>query len=116
MDTTVTQLGAVIIAALRAANFMESTIGNYQKSINALTRFVAAHGGVYTPALGARFAALTTSPRTGRFSVQRRFDYTRLVRVIDSYLECGVVILSVRKRGGGGPQPASAEFLELNSS
>jgi len=40
MDTTVTQLGAVIIAALRAANYMESTIGNYQKSINALTRFV----------------------------------------------------------------------------
>ena len=116
MDTTVTQLGEVVIAALRAANYMESTIGNYQKSINALTRFVAARGGVYTPALGARFAALTTSPRTGRFSAQRRFDYTRLVSVIDSYLECGVVILAVRKRGGGGPQPASAEFLELNSS
>ena len=54
MDTTVTQLGEVVIAALRAANYMESTIGNYQKSINALTRFVAARGGVYTPALGAR--------------------------------------------------------------
>ena len=61
---------------------------------------------VYTPALGAGFASLTTSPRTGRFSAQRRFDYRRLVAVFDSYVTTGRVDLSVRRRGGGGPKPA----------
>ena len=32
---------------------------------------------------------MTISPRTGRFSAQRRFDYRRLVRVFDSYVGTG---------------------------
>ena len=81
MDTTVTGIAAVVVAELRTAGYMESTIGQYQKSIKALTGFAEARGGVYTPALGASFASMTISPRTGRFSAQRRFDYRRLVRV-----------------------------------
>ena len=56
---------------------------------------------------------MTTSPRTGRFSAQRRFDFGRLVAVFDSYMHSGRVDLSVRKRGGGGRQPASIEFATL---
>ena len=33
MDATVEQLGDVVIAELRAAGYMESTIGQYQKTI-----------------------------------------------------------------------------------
>ena len=51
---------------------------------------------------------MTTSPRTGRFSAQRRFDYRRLVAVFDSYVQTGRVDLSVRRRGGGGPRPTGA--------
>lgn len=116
MDTTVTHLGTVVIAALRAAGYMESTIGNYQKSIKALTEFVAERGGVYTPGLGAEFALKTTSPRTGRFSAQRRFSFGRLIDVIDSYVRTGQVDLSVRGQGGGGPQPTSEEFIALDIS
>lgn len=115
MDTTVTHLGTVVIAALRAASYKESTIGQYQKTIRLLGDYVAARGGRYTPALGAEFAARTTSPRTGKFSAQRRFDYTRLVSVLDSYLRTGHLALAPRKRGGGGRQPVSDEFIALNA-
>ena len=73
MDTTIAGIGAVVVAQLRSAGYMESTVGQYEKSIRALTVYARRCGmGVYTPALGARFASLTISPRTGRFSVQRR--------------------------------------------
>ena len=66
MDMTVTGIGAVVGVELRAAGYMESTIGQYEKSIRALTRLAEKGGGRYTPALGATFASMTTSPRTGR--------------------------------------------------
>lgn len=114
MDTTVKQIGAVVVGELRAAGYLDSTIGQYEKTIKALTNFVEVRGGVYTPALGAVFASMTVSPRTGRFSTQRRFDYRRLVAVFDGYLETGRVDLSIRKRGGGGPRPVSGEFTALS--
>ena len=102
MDTTVTGIGSVVVAGLRSAGYLESTIGQYEKTIKALTGFAEERGGTYTPALGAAFASMTISPRTGRFSAQRSFDYRRLVSVFDSYLATGRVDLSCRKRGGGG--------------
>lgn len=45
---------------------------------------------------------MTVSPRTGRFSAQRRATYRRIVDLFDSYVASGVVDLSVRGRGGGG--------------
>jgi integrase len=117
MDSTVMGIGSVVVAELRAAGYLESTIGQYEKSIRALTGYAQRHGsGVYTPVLGAGFASLTTSPRTGRFSAQRRFDYRRLVALFDSYVTTGRVDLSMRKRGGGGPHPAGAEFVALDAS
>ena len=113
MDTTVTGIGSVVVAELRAACYMDSTIGQYEKTIKALTRFAEERDGVYTPSLGAEFAAMTVSARTGRFSAQRRFDYGRLVSVFDTYLKTGRVDLSCSKRGGGGARPASSELNAL---
>ena len=113
MDTTVTRMGSVVVAELRAAGYLESTIGQYEKSIKALVRFAGDHGGVYTPAVGVAFASMTVSPRTGRFSAQRSFDYSRLIGVFDAYVLTGRVDLSCRKRGGGGPRPVSSEFTAL---
>jgi integrase len=114
MDTTVAGIGSVVVAELRAAGYMESTIGQYRKSIKALACFADRHGGgVYTPVLGAAFESMTISPRTCRFSAQRRSDYRRLVAVFDGYVRTGRVELSCRKRGGGGARPASREFIEL---
>ena len=115
MDATVEQLGGVVIDALRAAGYLESTVGQYEKTIRYLNGFVADRGGVYTPALGVEFASMTSSPRTGRFSAQRRFDYRRLVTLFDGLLDTGVVDLSVRGRGGGGPRPVSSEFTALEA-
>jgi integrase len=114
VDATVKQIGAVVVEALRAAGYLDSTIGQYEKTIKALTSFVEEHGSVYTASLGAEFASMTMSPRTGRFSAQRRFDYRRLVGLFDGYLDTGRVDLSTRKRGGGGPRPVSGEFTALS--
>ena len=116
MDTTVEQIGAAVVAELRAADYMESTIGQYEKSIRALSAFVDGHGGAYTPSLGAVFASMTISPRTGRFSAQRRFDYSRLVGLFDAYVTTGRVDLAPRTRGGGGARPQSSEFAGLLAS
>ncbi len=114
MDMTVTRIGAVVVAELRAAGYMESTIGQYAKTIKALSEF--ASGRAYSVELGAEFASMTTSARTGRFSAQRRFDYRRLVGVFDSYVCTGQVDLSVRGRGGGGPQPMVSGFVALDAA
>ena len=116
MDTTVTGIGSVVVAELRAAGYMNSTIGQYEKTIKVLARFAEERDGVYAPSLGAEFAAMTVSQRTGRFSTQRRFDYGRLVSVFDTYLKTGRVDLSCRKRGGGGARPASSELSVLVSA
>jgi hypothetical protein len=113
MDTTVTGIGSVVVAELRAAGYMESTIGQYEKTIKALTGFAEERGTTYTPSLGAAFASMTVSPRTGRVSAQRRSDYDRLVSVFDPYVSTGRVDLSCRKRGGGGAHPESCEFTAL---
>jgi len=113
MDTTVTGIASAVVAELRSVGYMESTIGQYEKTIKALTNFAGERGGTYTPSLGAQFASMTVSPRTGRFSAQRRFGYGRLVRVFDSYVATGRVDLAARKRGGGGAHPESGEFTAL---
>lgn len=114
MDTTVGGIGAVVVAELRAAGYMESTIGQYTKTIKALTEF--ASGREYSASLGADFATMTTSARTGRFSAARRFDYRRLVALFDSYVQTGQVDLAVRGRGGGGPRPQGADFVALDAA
>lgn len=117
MDMSITGIGAVVVAELRVSGYLESTIGQYEKSIRALSGYARGHGaGGYTSALGAGFASLATSPRTGRFSAQRRFDYRRLVALFDSYVTSGRVDLSMRKRGGGGPHPVGTRFVALDAS
>jgi integrase len=91
-------------------------VGQYQKTIRALGGFVAEHGGAYTGELGAVFASLSTSPRTGRFSAQRHFNYTRVVTLFDALLDTGAVPLGVRGRGGGGRRPVSVEFVGLDAA
>ena len=45
MDTAVTGIASAVVAELRSAGYMESTIGQYEKTIKALTlqsRYVVA--------------------------------------------------------------------------
>ena len=116
MDATVVEIGEVVVAELASAGYMASTIGQYEKTIRALAVFAEDRGGVYSLELGTEFSSMTVSPRTGRFSAQRRFDYRRLVSLFDSYVCGGRVDLSARKRGGGGPHPVSDEFAALGAA
>ena len=112
MEHSVPELGDIVIAALRDANYQESTITNYQKTITKLTTYIDTHGGVYTPELGNRFAGLTTSPQTGKFSAQRHFDFSRLIHLVNTYLETSTIVLSHRTRGGGGRWPTSHDLAD----
>ena len=53
MDTTVTGIGSVVVAELRAAGYLESTIGQYARTIKVLARFAAGRGSDYSPELEA---------------------------------------------------------------
>ncbi len=113
METAVREIGERVVAALEMAEYAELTIGNYRKWIRWLEVFAGKQGGMYTPALGAEFASMTTSPRTGKFSVQRRRDCSRLVAVFDSYVLTGQVDLSVKKRSRAHELSQSREFAVL---
>ena len=39
MDTTITRIGEVVLVELRSAGYMGSTIGQYEKTIRALTSY-----------------------------------------------------------------------------
>ncbi|HEY2575363.1 MAG TPA: hypothetical protein VGI74_03560, partial [Streptosporangiaceae bacterium] len=53
---------SVVVAELRAAGYLESTIGQYARTIKVLARFAAARGSDYSPELGAEFAAGPARP------------------------------------------------------
>ncbi|TFC93393.1 tyrosine-type recombinase/integrase [Cryobacterium sp. TMT3-29-2] len=113
METMVDDIGVVVVEALKAAGYAESTIGQCRKSIRILALLARKQGGLYTPGLGAEFALMTTRPRTGMFSAQRRFDYGRLATLFDSYVSTGRVSLAMRSRGGGVAVPQCADFVAL---
>jgi integrase len=111
METTVSGIGELVVAALEAAGYKQSTILEYRKWLRRLELLARKQDGLYTMGLGAEFASMTTSPRTGRFSDQRRKSYGRLVRLLDSYVLTGSVDLSTMRRDGGEPAPQSEEFI-----
>ncbi|GAA5225908.1 site-specific integrase [Paeniglutamicibacter antarcticus] len=113
MEATVTEVGEQVLTALAAAGYAETTIREYREWIQRLVLLARKQDGQYTVELGAEFASMTTSPRTGRFSNQRRKAYGRLVRVLDSYVLTGSVDLSIMRTGGGKATPGSEEFCQL---
>lgn len=113
MDTTVGEIGGRVVAALEVAGYTPLTILEYGKCVRHLEALARKQDGVYTLGLGAEFASMTTSPRTGRFSDQRRKARSRLVDLFDSWVLTGRVDLSVRKRNVNRAAPQSREFSAL---
>lgn len=103
-----------VIEAQRDAGYMESTIGQTMVAVRAISALAAERGQtVYTKELGATFAAMTTSPKTGAFSMRRKRLYGRLARLCDSYADTGTVNLGTMKRTSDDPGLASEEFVAL---
>ena len=97
-ETTVGHVAGEVVRALYGAGYMESTIGQYRKSIRALERYAGGPDAVYTRGLGAGFAASTFSERTGGFSRQRWFDYGSVLlqclfdRFGSVFPQCGLMV------------------------
>lgn len=116
MDISVNALGSVVVAALENAGYMRSTIDQYRTSIKWLGVLAQKQDGIYSQELGAEFASMATSPRTGKYSAQRHFDYGRLVWLFDSYLFTGTVELCMRPRSRERLVPKSPDFVALLDS
>jgi len=106
---------AAIVAKLRSAGYMESSVKLQSREARRLGRWCEEHGeGCYTTELGAAFAASVVSPRTGRFSQQRYQSFGRLNRLADSYLLTGLVDLAAMSRTRGTkPMPVSPDLVDL---
>jgi integrase len=103
---------SAILDALEANHYTRLTTAKYGRVLRMLGRLCDERGGQYTKQLGALFASQTTSVKTGGFSRQRYFDRGRCARLADSYLDTGVVDLSVQRRPRP-PDPACVEFASL---
>ena len=86
-ETTVGHVAGEVVRALYGAGYMESTIGQYRKSIRALERYAGGPDAVYTRGLGAGFAASTFSERTGGVLLQCLFD-----RFGSVFPQCGLMV------------------------
>lgn len=113
MDMTVVAIGEVVVAALEDAGYMQSTIGQYRRTIRWLEVFSSRQDGIYSSELGAKFASMSTSPRTGAYSAARHFERGRLVWLFDSYVFTGAVDLSRRPYRRQRLAPCSADFVAL---
>jgi hypothetical protein len=67
MDTTVSGIGAVVVAELRAAGYMESTVGQYAKTIKALTEKAISANPRLNVNLGIILTGLRPSPTSRAF-------------------------------------------------
>lgn len=118
VSVPVEEVTAAIVAKLRSAGYMESTVRLQSRQARRLVRWCHEHGeGQYTAELGARFAAAVVSPLTGEFSKQRYQSFGRLNRLADAYLLTGEVDLSAVSRTCGiKPMPQSSQLLGLLAS
>lgn len=77
MDTTVREIGIHVVAAMDAAGYNVDTIGRYRSLIRQLALLAENQGEVYSSDLGVEFASMTTSPRTGKFSLNLHYSHCR---------------------------------------
>lgn len=113
MEINVAMLAKVVILALRNAQYAESTIRQYKKSIKAVKKLAETQGGLYTKDLGSKFAAMTTNSKTGKFSKQLKYERGRLVRLFDSFVDTGVVDLSIYRPKNPRETLKSIEFERI---
>ena len=92
---------SLLIDALRNADYNESTVSLYLGVIKRFKIFCQEKGvSDYDCAIGKLFADDVISPKTGKFSKERYFLQGRLIRLLNSYINTGKIVLSstTRKR------------------
>jgi hypothetical protein len=82
MDTTVSGIGAVVVAELRAAGFMESTVGQYAKTNKSLAEFASEREYSTSLGEGSDFVALDAAWQA---EMGRRGQVERAVQRFPSY-------------------------------
>ena len=89
-----------LINALQEAQYNESTIANYRRATKRFKKFCNRLGvSEYNSEVGRLYAEDVISPRTRKYSEQRRRLQARFVRLIDSFVFTGQFDFSVVKKG-----------------
>ena len=111
MDTmTVDEIAFAVESELVRLGFSELTVREYRWCFRDVGSYST--DGVYTPEVGAAFAAYRSeawSPQTAREKMNRR---RRVARIFDTYLATGKIDLSKSKGKNPPPMPESPALLE----
>jgi len=113
MSINVDTIAEMVVLSLESAGYARSTIGQYKKSIKALKEFSICQDGIYTKELGAEFAQMTISPKTGNFSKQRKFDYNRIVWLFDCYVDSGIIDPAIIRTRAKTADPKTDSYIQL---
>lgn len=113
MEISIDTIAEMVIQALKRAGYAESTIGQYRKSIKALRVLAEEQDGLYTKELGSRFTGIAANHKTGSISKHSKARKRRLIRIIDSYVDTGIVDLSAYIPCKGKGELESVEFKQL---
>lgn len=97
---TIDKICSACINALRAENYNESTIFNYEGVIRRFKQFCKDRDvSMYSSEIGKAYADDVISKKTGKFSKNRYHTQGRFYRLIDSYFSTGTFDFSLMKKG-----------------
>ena len=109
MDTRIDVIAEMAVEALRAAGYMESTIGQYRKGF----RYLAAHSPDGSYSDEAREAFLSERKRDGaEFERNYRVFRERIVALCDDWTSTGAFNLGVRANRPAQPMPGSPSLAD----
>lgn len=102
----------LLLDALEEVGYKNSTIRNYRRLTERFKRFCKEHDSPnYTREIGKLYTDDVISPKTGKFSPERRMLQGRFIRLINSYIDTGRFDFSVMKRGR--LKPHDDYYLEI---
>jgi len=97
---TIDEICSACINAIRAENYNESTIFNYEGVIRRFKQFCEDRDiSVYSSEIGKAYADDVISKKTHKFSMNRYHTQGRFYRLIDSYFSTGAFDFSLMKKG-----------------
>lgn len=97
---TIDEICEMLLEALEAAGYMESTIFNYRGLIRRFKEYCRKEGITeYTPENGQPYADDVISAKTGKFSNQRYIYQGRFIRLLNSYYYNSEFSFETMKRG-----------------
>jgi len=109
MRTNLEEVQKAVLGALMADGYSLGTVYQYEKHFDHLRAHCMKDGGEYSKERGAEYVQANEAAKSDKVVRQRLSSFGRFIRVVDSYVETGVVCFDKHKRPPLMPQ--SEEFV-----